>query len=121
MLERWIEEGAQWQQHWSLEKPVRASLPAVRETAKIRNPIDNFVEAKLEAMQLTMSPEADPYDLVRRVRLDLTGLPPTIAEADAFASDKRPDVYERLVDRLMDSPAYGGRWARVARPRPLRR
>ena len=113
VLKRWIAEGAKWQKHWSFEKPVRSPLPAVKDAAKIQNAIDRFVLAKLETSKLAFSPEADRYDLVRRVTLDLTGLPPTIAEADAFVSDTRPDAYDRLVDRLMASPAYGERWAQV--------
>ena len=86
--------------------------PAVSHTAWPKNPIDQFVLARLEKEGLAPSPEASKEALIRRVSLDLIGLPPTLAEIDAFVADTRPDAYERLVDRLLASPRYGERWAR---------
>jgi len=106
-LKRWIEEGAPWQPHWAFVRPERAPLPAVQNASWVRNPIDRFVLAKLDAMGLKPAPEADRRTLARRVALDLTGLPPTPAEVDAFVKDKSPKAYENLVDRLLDSSAWG--------------
>lgn len=111
LLRRWIDEGAHFESHWAFSAPTRPSLPGVRVPRWVRNPIDTFVLAKLESSGLTPSPEADKATLLRRVSLDLTGLPPTPAEADAFITDRRPDAYERLVDRLLASPRYGERMA----------
>ncbi len=112
-LKRWIEAGADYQQHWAFVKPTRPPVPEVRDPQfPIRNPIDAFVLARLRKEGLKPSPEADKYALVRRVYLDLIGLPPTPAEADAFVKDQSPDAYERLVDKLLASPHYGERWAR---------
>jgi hypothetical protein len=111
-LKAWIATGAPYVQHWSFVPPHRPTLPAVRNLAWVRNPIDRFILARLEKEGLQPSPEADRYTLVRRVYLDLVGLPPTPAEADAFVRDRRPDAYERLVDGLLASPRYGERWAR---------
>jgi hypothetical protein len=91
---------------------ARPAPPPVQDRPWVRNDIDRFVLARLEAEDITPSPEADRPALIRRARLDLTGLPPTPAEVDAFVSDPRPDAYERLVDRLLASPAYGERWGR---------
>jgi hypothetical protein len=113
LLRRWIEQGAAYSPHWAFVKPERPPLPKVKTRSWPRNPIDFFVLEKLEKNGLKPSPEADPYALIRRLSLDLTGLPPTPQEVDAFVNDKRQDAYERLVDRLLDSPAYGERWARV--------
>ncbi len=112
ILDRWIEQGAPYDLHWAFKKPVQAPLPQVQHTDWPRNAIDRFVLARLEAAGLTPSPEADKYTLCRRVYLDLIGLPPTPAEADAFAHDPSPDAYQRLVDQLLASPHYGERWAR---------
>ncbi len=112
LLRRWIAEGAKWQGHWSFQSPARLPLPQVQDKTQINNAIDYFVQSRLQSEQLAPSPQASRYELIRRVSLDLTGLPPTIAEADAFAADTRPDAYERLVDRLLASPEYGQRWAR---------
>ncbi len=111
-LRRWIAEGAVYKVHWSFVAPKQAPLPSVKQAAWPKNPIDNFVLARLEAEGLRPSPEADRYTLVRRVYLDLIGLPPTVEEADSFVSDTASDAYERLVDRLLASPHYGERWAR---------
>ncbi len=112
-LTRWIREGAPYSRHWSYEKPSRPPLPEVKDPSWVRNAIDRFILARLEKEGLRPSPGADRYTLIRRVSLDLTGLPPTIEEVDAFVGDPSPDAYERLVDRLLDRPAYGEHWARV--------
>ena len=96
-----------------LSRRNRAALPIVHNKTWARNPIDNFVLARLEKANLTPAPEADRYTLIRRVSLDLIGIPPTPDEADAFVRDSRPDAYERLIDRLLASPHYGERWARL--------
>src|SRR5690349_7211617 len=111
LLRRWIEQRAKWQTHWSLIPPSRPPLPAVRDPSWPRNPIDHFVLARLEREGLAPSPEADRVTLLRRVTLDLTGLPPTPAEVDAFLADPAPGAYEKLVDRLLASPRYGERMA----------
>ena len=111
-LKRWVAQGAQYQEHWAFVGPKRPGLPAVKNSAWARNPIDRFVLARLEAEGLAPSPEADRYTLVRRVYLDLIGLPPMPEEADAFVNDSSPNAYETLVDRLLASPQYGERWAR---------
>ena len=98
--------------HWAYVKPVHYAPPAVKDTAWVRNPIDNFVLAKLEKEGLKPSPEADKTTLIRRVYLDLIGLPPTPEQVDAFLADKRPEAYEKVVDELLASPRYGERWAR---------
>jgi hypothetical protein len=107
LLKRWIEQGAPWQGHWSLlplEKPP-AARP--RDTAWPRTSVDSYILARLEEEGLKPSPEADRATLARRVTLDLTGLPPTPAEVDAFVSDSSPGAYEKLVERLIASPRYG--------------
>jgi hypothetical protein len=112
-LRRWIEQGAPYAQHWAYVRPTRPTVPTVHDRAWAINPVDSFLLARLEREGLRPAPQADRYALARRVTLDLTGLPPTPADADAFAHDTRPDAYERLVDRLLASPAYGERWAHV--------
>ena len=133
ILRAWVDQGAKWSEktpaaaaaaaatvakpagptdHWAFKKPVRPPLPEVHDAAWPRNPIDRFVLARLEKEGLKPSPEADRATLIRRLSLDLTGLPPTVEEVDAFDKDARPDAYERLVDRLLDSPHFGERWAR---------
>jgi len=113
VLRRWIAVGAPWEEHWAFQ-PVRRRAPRVSGAfaARERNWIDRFVFARLESEGLTPADEADPYTLVRRVHLDLTGLPPTPEEVDAFVGDERPDAYERLVDRLLASDRYGEHMAR---------
>ncbi len=110
-LRRWIEQGARYQPHWSLIAPERPALPAVKENAWVRNAIDRFVLARLESESLRHSTEADPATLLRRVTLDLTGLPPTPAETQAYLTDSSPNAYEKVVDRLLASPRYAERMA----------
>jgi hypothetical protein len=110
-LKDWIAAGANYKPHWAFVKPARAAFPAGR-SAEQANPIDSFVLARLAHEGLKMAPEADRHTLIRRVSLDLVGLPPTPAEVSAFIIDTSPDAYLRLVDRLLASPAYGERWAR---------
>jgi hypothetical protein len=106
-LRRWIEQGAQWKQHWAFIPPNKPPLPEVKNAAWLRNEIDRFILAKVEANGLEPAPEADRHTLIRRVTLDLTGLPPTPAEVEAFIKDKSPAAYEKVVDRLLASPHYG--------------
>ncbi len=110
-LRLWIDQGAEWQSHWAFIPPERPALPPVADREWARNPIDNFVRARLEQEDKTPSPEADISTLIRRVTLDLTGLPPTTAEIAAVLSDDSPDAYERHVDRLLASSGYGERMA----------
>jgi hypothetical protein len=98
-------------EHWSYQPLERPKPPAVRELSWVCNPIDRFTLAELEAIELPHAPESDRIALIRRVTFDLTGLPPTPREVAAFLSDARCDAYERLVDRLLESPRYGERWA----------
>lgn len=112
-LTAWIEEGAEYAGHWAFTPPVRPDAPEVSTTGWTRNPIDVWVLKKLEAAGLSPSPEADKTTLIRRLSLDLIGLPPSIAEVDAFLADQSGDAYERLVDRLLASPHYGERWGRI--------
>ncbi|MCS6952199.1 MAG: DUF1553 domain-containing protein [Bryobacterales bacterium] len=111
LIRTWIEQGASWKEHWAYTPPQRPPLPAVRLKSWPRNPIDYFVLARLEAENLKPSPEADRITLLRRLSFDLTGLPPTPEEIDAFLRDRSPDAYERQVDRLLASPHYGERMA----------
>lgn len=103
---------AEDRQFWAFQPPHSAPVPAVRNQALVRNPIDAFVLEKLDANSLSLSPEADRLTLIRRLYLDLTGLPPKPAEVRAFLADKDPQAYEKLVDRLLASDRYGERWAR---------
>jgi hypothetical protein len=112
-LRRWIEAGAHYARHWSYEPPVKAPLPAVQQPDWCRGPIDRFVLARLDQETLAPQPEADPATLLRRVTLDLTGLPPTLDEVDAFLADPSSEAYERVVDRLLASPSYGERFGRT--------
>ncbi|MFM7102913.1 MAG: DUF1549 domain-containing protein, partial [Verrucomicrobiota bacterium] len=113
LLRRWIAQGARYTPHWAWQKPVRPAPPAVRPSRWVRNGIDAFVVQKLAAAGLAPQPMADRATLARRLALDLTGLPADPAEADRFLSDRRPDALGRYVDRLLASPHYGERWARV--------
>ena len=125
LIRAWIDQGAVWPEqasvsgaeidkHWAYVKPVRPSPPSQGHAkgSWVRNPIDDFVLARLEKEGLTPSPEASRETLIRRVSLDLTGLPPSIEEIEAFLTDKSPDAYEKVLDRLFGSPHYGERWAR---------
>jgi hypothetical protein len=112
LLRRWIEQGAKWQKHWAFLTPERPALPRVKRAGWVRNPIDAFILERLEREGLFPSPEAAQATLLRRVTLDLTGLPPTPAEVDAFLADSSPDAYEKVVERLLCSPRYGERMAR---------
>jgi mono/diheme cytochrome c family protein len=107
VLQRWIAEGAEWKKHWSFISPQRPELPAVQNQRWPQNPIDTFILARLEQDRLIPAPEATRTTLIRRVTFDLTGLPPTPEEVDAFLADRSPNAYERLVDRLLASPRYG--------------
>jgi len=111
LLQRWVREGAAWKKHWSFIAPERPPLPAVKDGKWPRNAIDYFTLARLEKEKLRPNPEADRATLIRRATLDLTGLPPTIAQVDAFLADKSNDAYGKLVDRLLASPHYGERMA----------
>jgi uncharacterized membrane protein/cytochrome c553 len=132
ILRAWIDQGAKWsaeskpgpvsvvapehdkeEVHWAYVAPADPLLPDVSDPTWCRTPLDRFVLANLEGRGMKPSPEADRETLIRRVTLDLTGLPPTIAEIDAFLSDSSADAFEKVVDRLLASPAYGERWARV--------
>jgi hypothetical protein len=107
LLVRWIRAGAEYQLHWSLISPQRPQPPTVGNSWWVRNPIDAFIAARLEAAGLSPAPEADRRTLARRLSLDLTGLPPTPETVEAFANDSSPDAYERLVDSLLASPRWG--------------
>ncbi len=111
-LREWIAAGADYAPHWAYVAPKPAPLPTVKHSSWPRNEIDLFVLSRLEKEGLKPSPEADRFTLIRRLSLDLLGVPPTVEEADAFALDTDPAAYERLVDRLLASPQYGERWAR---------
>jgi hypothetical protein len=113
ILRRWVEEGASWTTHWAFETPRKSEPPLVKDAAWARNPIDRFVLARLEAEGLHPSPEAEATTLVRRLFLDLTGLPPTPKDVDDFFARKTDSRYEMLVDRLLDSPRYGEHMARI--------
>jgi uncharacterized protein DUF1553/uncharacterized protein DUF1549 len=127
ILRRWIDEGAVWPEgesgkagereielpkHWAYVKPVRPQLPSVKDSKWVRNPIDRFILSRLEKEGLRPSSEADKSTLIRRLSLDLTGLPPTLGEIDDFLADASPRAYENLVERLLASPQYGERWGR---------
>jgi hypothetical protein len=111
LLKQWVREGARYEPHWAFVKPVRRPLPAVKAKSWPRNEIDYFILARWEKAGLKPSPEANKETLIRRVTLDLTGLPPTPAEIDAFLADRSPSAYEKVVDRLLASPRYGERMA----------
>jgi hypothetical protein len=106
-IKRWIDEGAVWDEHWAYVAPKRPPVPEVKDKSWPRNAIDNFILARLESEGLRPSPEADRATLLRRLSFDLTGLPPTAEEVNAFIADKSPDAYEKQVDRLLASPCYG--------------
>ncbi|MBY0233200.1 MAG: PSD1 and planctomycete cytochrome C domain-containing protein, partial [Gemmataceae bacterium] len=108
LLRRWIKQGAPYARHWAWVKPARPPVPVMERAA---NPIDAFLWVRLRKEGLEPSPEADRAALLRRAWIDLAGLPPTVEEADRFLADARPDAYERSIDRVLASPAFGERWA----------
>jgi len=123
LLRAWIDQGASWpdsasvkvedkRSHWAFKAPVRWPEPAVKDTNWVRNPIDAFVLARLEKEKLQPSKEADRVTLIRRLSLDLTGLPPTLEEIDRFVADQDPNAYKKLVDYYLSSVHYGERWGR---------
>jgi hypothetical protein len=121
ILRAWIDQGADWpeaaavadpRRHWAFQPPVRPPLPKVSDPNWVRTPIDAFILARLDKEGLKPSPEAERITLLRRLHLDLTGLPPTIADVDAFLADKSPEAYRNAIERLLQSPHYGERWAR---------
>jgi hypothetical protein len=107
LLRRWIAAGAKYEPHWAFIPPHKSPLPPVENSKWVRNPIDRFILARLEAQRLKPNTEADKCTLIRRVTLDITGLPPTPAEVETFVKDKSPDAYEKVVDRLLASPRWG--------------
>ena len=111
LLVEWVRQGARWQRHWAFIKPARPSLPQIKNRSWPKNAIDHFTLERLEREGMAPSPEADRATLIRRVSLDLTGLPPTPREIDDFLNDQLPDAYEKVVDRLLASPRYGERMA----------
>lgn len=113
LLRHWVATGAKYAEHWAYVKPNRPELPKVSDKAWIRNAVDNFILARLDRENLKPSAAADRYTLIRRVSLDLTGLPTTPEEADAFVNDTRPDAYERMVDDLLSRKSFGEHWARM--------
>ncbi|HEX4951404.1 MAG TPA: DUF1549 domain-containing protein, partial [Blastocatellia bacterium] len=128
LLRQWIAQGAVWPSndesqisnlkseipiHWAYKKPTRPAIPSVKNSGWVRNPIDAFVLARLEKEGLQPSPEANKETLLRRVYLDLIGLPPSVKEIDEFLADTSPNAYEKVVDKLLASPHYGERWARL--------
>ncbi len=111
ILQRWIQEGADYKLHWSYVKPQRAPLPDVKDPAWVQTGIDRFILSRLEQAGLKPAPEADRVTLIRRLSLDLTGLPPTLQEVDDFLGDAAPNAYEKVVDRLLSSKHFGERMA----------
>jgi hypothetical protein len=111
VLIKWIENGAAYKPHWAFIKPSTHTIPKVKHTTWPKNPIDYFVLSKMEEKNMKPSPEADKETLLRRVTLDLTGLPPTVEEVDEYIADQSPDAYEKVVDRLLVSPHYGEKMA----------
>lgn len=112
LLKRWIDQGAKWEMHWAFQKPVSPRLPEIKNTAWPRNEIDYFIEQRLEKEGLSPRPEADKATLLRRVSLDVTGLPPTPEEVDAYLADGSEEAYGKVVDRLLKSSRYGEHMAR---------
>jgi hypothetical protein len=112
LLRRWVEQGASWSTHWSFEPPQKSALPSVKNTGWPINEIDRFILVRLEGEGLSPAPMASKTTLIRRATLDLTGLPPTLAEVNAFLADSTGEAYERVVDRLLESPRYGEHMAR---------
>lgn len=113
LLKSWVEQGAPFAEHWAYVKPVRPSLPIIKNPAWPKNAIDHFILARLEKEGLKPTLEADRYALIRRLLLDLTGLPPKVEEVDAFINGKSPDAYDKLVERILAKDSYGEHWARM--------
>ncbi|MFC6196088.1 DUF1553 domain-containing protein [Dyadobacter subterraneus] len=111
ILIKWIKDGAEYKPHWAFVKPEKQELPEIKNTEWVKNPIDHFILAKLEQEKLSPSKEAGKELLLRRLSLDLTGLPPTLDEIDIFLKDNSPNAYEKQVDRLLKSPHYGEKMA----------
>lgn len=112
LIARWIDEGAKWEKHWAYLRPEKnTSPPRLNKPMKIRNEIDRFTFSKLERLNLSPNPEASKVSLLRRLYFDLTGLPPSPKEAKDFLEDDSPEAYEKLIDRLLNSPHFGERWA----------
>ncbi|MEA5257792.1 DUF1553 domain-containing protein [Arcicella aquatica] len=111
VLIKWIKEGAEYKPHWAFVKPVMTDVPEVENEELVKNPIDNFIQEKLAEEQLSPSKEASKEILLRRLSLDLTGLPPSVQEMDAFLKDNSPNAYEKQVNRLLNSPHYGEKMA----------
>lgn len=112
LLQKWIQQGAEWKKHWAFQHPQQNTPPQVQQQDWVKTPIDAFILAKLEEKGLSPAPPADRVTLIRRACFDLTGLPPTPEEVDQFVNDPDPGAYEKLIDRLLASPRYGERWAR---------
>ena len=110
-LKRWIEQGTKWQGHWAFIPPQRPEVPDVKQMARVNNPIDAFIFAKMESAKIEPLERADRATLIRRLSLDIIGLPPSPEEIDAFVHDKSPNAYEKLVDRLLASEHFGERLA----------
>lgn len=110
-LIKWLEQGAEWKAHWAFIAPQQAALPKVENEELIYNPIDYFILQKLEEQELSFAEKADKPTLIRRLYLDLIGLPPSLREVDEFLQNERPTAFEELVDRLLASPSFGERWA----------
>ena len=111
LLKTWVKSGAKWKQHWSFLPPETPAVPKPKNSRWVRNEVDAFVADRMERAGMQPAPEADRATLIRRVKFDLTGLPPTIEEVDQFLSDRSPAAYEQLVDRLVKLPQYGERMA----------
>ncbi len=112
LLRRWIEQGGTWSTHWAFDTPKKSALPSHKNAGWAVNEIDRFILARLDAKGLSPSPIASKTTSIRRVTLDLTGLPPTLKEVDAFLADSSGEAYEKVVDRLLESPRYGEQMAR---------
>ncbi len=119
LLKKWIQQGATWEGHWAFIAPEKPAIPQVKQQAWVQNPIDAFILSRLETAGLSPSQPATRERLLRRVTFDLTGLPPTLEEIDAFVSDKSPNAYAKVVDRLLASERFGERmalmWMDIAR------
>ena len=119
LIKKWIEQGAHYQKHWAFVSPVKAPLPKLKDDKWPRNEIDYFILAKLEQKGLSPNEQGDKERLLKRVSLDITGLPPSLELMDQFLADKSPDAYEKMVDRLMAMPQYGEKmslhWLDLAR------